>query len=172
MDRFFRGMTAGMLGGILMNAWSFFSYSMLHFTTMRFVDWTGIVLYGHPPIGFGQTLYALFFHLFWAGFLGVIFAFAVPIITSRGLLFKGIFYSLICSFLIYAVPRLYQMPQFKTTLFKTTLSNNIGAIIWGASLALTLLFIEKVFANRIEKDGSRKYSMNRLTPNPARKRKS
>lgn len=131
MDRYFRGMISGVVGGIIMNAWSFFSYHVLHVTTMRFVDWAGILLYGNPPVGLGQTLFALFMHLVWVGMLGVIFAFVVTIITSRGLIIKGVTYSLICSFWIYAVPKLYQMPQFKSTPFKTTLSNNIGAIICG-----------------------------------------
>lgn len=75
MDRFGRGLVAGVVGGIAMNAWGFISKYVLHFTTLSFTDWAGIMVYGYLPHNIKETLYALIQHLVWVGALGVYITF-------------------------------------------------------------------------------------------------
>ncbi len=39
MDRFFRGFTAGVVGGVLMQIWNFFSFHDSNFTKLCFMDY-------------------------------------------------------------------------------------------------------------------------------------
>jgi len=138
MDRFFRGFIAGVVGGLIMNAWSLFSFHILHFTDRRYLDWASAVLYGHLPSSTFEAVYALIIQILWVGLLGILFAFLVPTITSRGYLLKGLIYGLSIGFLIYAIPTLLQMPELAETPVKTTVSDHIGGFIWGLTMAYTL----------------------------------
>ncbi|MBS4026429.1 MAG: hypothetical protein KGZ96_12230 [Clostridia bacterium] len=59
---FYRGFIAGVAGGIVMNIESLLSFHILNFTTLRFLDWVGVILYGTLPKTFGHEIYALFIH--------------------------------------------------------------------------------------------------------------
>lgn len=142
MDRLYRGAIAGVIGGIVMNSWSFLSYHVLHFTTRRFTDWMGVVVYGDLPRTLPETLYALMLHLVWVGLLGVLFAYIIPRITSRGYLLTGAFYGLASGIIIYAIPTLLRTPYISEFPFKTTISNHIGAIIWGFTMAQVLRWLD------------------------------
>ena len=142
MDRFYRGLTASVAGGVLMNVWSFFSYHILHFSNRRFVDWISIIVYGYLPENLEQILYALLLHLLWVGFLGIIFAYLIPGITSRGYLFKGLFYGVIVGIITYGIPTLFKTPYLAVVPFKTSISNHIGGAIWGLTMAYTLRLLD------------------------------
>jgi len=61
MDRFFRGFAAGLAGGIV----------------RRFLDWSGVFLFGRLPKSTLEIGYALLIHLVLTGALGVVFAFFI-----------------------------------------------------------------------------------------------
>lgn len=138
MDRFYRGFIAGSLGGVAMNIWSLFSYHFLHFTKLRYLDWASIFLYGHLPVSTLQAVYSLVIQLLWVGFLGVIFAFLIPAVTSRGYYGKGIIYGLTVGFIVYAIPKMFKMPELTVTTTATVLSSHIGGVIWGLTMAYVL----------------------------------
>ncbi len=141
MDRLYRGAVAGIVGGIVMNAWSFFSYHILYFNTRRYTDWMGVIVYGDLPRTLAETLYALMLHLVWVGLLGVLFAYLIPHNNSRGYLLTGAFYGLASGIIIYAIPTLLRTPYISKFPFNTTISNHIGAILWGVTLAYTLRWL-------------------------------
>jgi len=138
MDRFYRGFTAGIVGGVPMNVWSFFSYYILHFTDLRFLDWSSMIIYGHLPYNTFQTFYALIIQLLWVGLLGIIFAFLVPTITSRGYLGKGVIYGIISGLIIYGITTIFRVPNLVIFSTTTVISNHVGGIIWGLVMAYTL----------------------------------
>lgn len=142
MDRFYRGLLAGIIGGVAMNVWSLFSYHILHFSNRRFLDWAGVIMYGHLPKTTFQAVYALTTQLIWVGLLGILFAFLVPKVTSRSYLGKGVFYSLSMGLIIYAIPRLFKIPELIITPTTTVISNHIGAIIWGLTMAHVLRLLD------------------------------
>ena len=138
MDRFYRGFAAGIAGGLAMNAWSLFSYYILNLTEQRFLDWSSIILYGGLPNSVFQAVYAQIIQLLWVGLLGILFAFLVPVVTSRFYLGKGVLYGLLLGFIIYAITTLFRVPNLVIFSTTTVLSNHIGGIIWGLTMAYVL----------------------------------
>jgi len=142
VDRVFRGAVSGIIAGLFMNAWSFISY-ILNFTKLRFIDWAAILIYGYPPAGLAQDLFALFLHLVWASFLGIGFAILLPQINSRGYVLKGIGYSWITGFMMYATTTMLRVPYLDEIPFSNVITNFIGATIWGLVTAIILKRLEK-----------------------------
>lgn len=146
MDRFFRGLAAGFAGAVAMNLWSFFSYYVLQFSDLRFLDWAAIFVFGRLARTTLEMGLALFAQLIFASFLGILFAFLIPQVTSRLYLLKGMVAGLTAGFFIYAIPVLFKTPVLSEVSFAATLSNYIGIIIWGlvTAYALSLLSKEKL----------------------------
>jgi uncharacterized membrane protein YagU involved in acid resistance len=142
-DRFFRGAIAGVIAGIPMNIWSYFAY-YTNITEIRFVDWAAILIYGHKPTTLIQLIFAQFIQFIWVGFLGVLFAYAVPIITSRGVLLKGAFYGLFVGFAVYSITTILKVQYLAKTPFDNAISNHIGGLIWGIVMAEVLRRMSKV----------------------------
>lgn len=144
MDRFTRGLVCGITGGVVMNIWSLTSYHLLNFTERRFLDWASVLMYGHLPLNLKETVLALAAQILWAGFLGILFAYLIPGITSQAYLLKGAFWGFIIGFLMYAFAILLRMPYFNKISFDTVVSQIIGMIIWGLTLAQMLRWLDKV----------------------------
>lgn len=121
-----------------MEFWDLISYYFLDFGSFRYLDWAAMLLYGEPPENIYETIMSFTMQVLWAGFLGVIFAFLIPKLTSRAYLLKGMFYGLIVFFIIYAIPVLYQVPHLYRTGPNTQFSHLIGSILYGAITASML----------------------------------
>lgn len=165
VDRVFRGAISGIVAGLIMNIWSYISYSILHITTLRFIDWAAILINGTRPVGLVQDIFALFLHFIWVSFLGVVFALLVPYVTSRGYILKGLGYSWITGFLMYSVTTMFQVPSLYKAPFNTTVSNFIGAAIWGIGLAVVLKWLE----NKTSVSVKQKLHRFAVVPAPAKK---
>jgi len=135
-DRLTRGFIAGILSGILMNLESYTSYS-LELNTLRYVDWTSIMMFGHiPPFEIGEIIWAQMSNLILAGVLGIIFVYLIPQVTSKNLLLKGWLYGVFIWITIYAFdPILLEVEGITTTPLRTSISNFVGASIFGLALA-------------------------------------
>jgi len=142
MDRFYRGFVAGVVGGLAMNVWSLFSYYILNFSEQRFLDWASMIIYGSLPTSTFQIVYAQIIQLLWVGLLGIIFALLIPAITSRFYLGKGVIYGLMSGFIIYAITTLFRIPNLVIFSTTTVLSNHIGGIIWGLTMAYVLRLLD------------------------------
>ncbi len=143
MDRFFRGLIAGIVGGVAMNLWTLIAVFIFNWPIVRFIDWAAIMIYGDFPRSHVEGLFSLMMQLLWVGVLGIIFAYLIPHITSRGYLLKGAVFGVVLGFLIYAIPTLLQMPLLAENSFITVLSNHIGGLIWGLTMAQTLHWLDK-----------------------------
>lgn len=144
MDRFSRGLVSGIAGGVVMNIWSLTAYYILHVANRRFLDWAAVLMYGHLPLNLNETLLAQASQLLWAGFLGVLFAYFMPAITSRHYLLKGAFGGFIAGFLIYASAILLNMRFFNNLPFNTVLTQIIGGALWGLTMAFTLRWLDRI----------------------------
>lgn len=138
MDRFFRGFFAGLLAGIPMNVWGLISYHVLDFGRLRFLDWMGIILYGDFPVTFGEQAYALWVQLFGLGYLGILFAYLIPVTTSWWYIGKAVIFSGAFSFVAYALPLLFRVPELTAVPLNSVISNHLGAGIWGITLGYAL----------------------------------
>lgn len=169
MDRFFRGLTAGLIGGIAMNLWTVFTVSILNLKIIRFIDWAGVILYGELPMTHFQGFFALIMQLLWVGLLGIIFAYLISYTTSRGYLIKGAYYGVVIGLLIYAIPTLLRTPYLTFHSTATVLSNHTGGLIWGLTMAQTLRWLDKRVVSQSPKT-ERVPLSHRLLSVPSRKR--
>lgn len=126
-----------------MNIWDLFSYHILNYSKLRYLDWGSIMLFGQLPKNSLQFLLGLISQFLWAGFLGIIFSFLVPLITSRTHLIKGAFYGFITGFIIYAIPVVFGTKYLSTSSTETTVTQIIGGLLWGVSLAEVLHILDK-----------------------------
>ncbi|HMM20413.1 MAG TPA: hypothetical protein PKA10_06715 [Selenomonadales bacterium] len=163
-DRLVRGFVAGVIGGVAANLWSFLA-GYLQWTTLRYADWTAIIIFAHrPPFTAGETVWATLIQIGFSGGLGVIFAYLLLLIESRNILFRGWLYAEAVWFLIYGVTTLFQVDGSFPLPLKTVISNSIAAAIYGLVLAQNL----KVFAPAAEE--ARKFrSPFSVMPLPAAK---
>lgn len=143
MDRFHRGLVAGLVGGVAMNLWTVFAVKILNLDIIRFIDWASVILYGNPPKTHLEGFYALIIQLTWVGLLGIIFAYLMLYTTSRGHLIKGGFYGVAVGLIIYAIPTLLQTPHISSASIETVMSNYTGGLIWGLVMAQTLRWLDR-----------------------------
>lgn len=151
MDRFFRGFIAGIIGGIPMNIWSMISFHLFKFSKLRFADWGAFMALGHLPDDTLQLVIGLIAQMIFVGCLGVIFAYLIPQITSRGYQIKGMIYGFIVGFIIYSIPVLFQIPRLKLLTTETALSNIIGGVLWGGITALALKALDTSLREAVKK---------------------
>lgn len=142
MDRFIAGWLSGIVGGILMNIWSFFSYHVLNFENHRYIDWTGAVIYGKLPESILEIVIAIILNLLFAGFLGGVYAMIIFVLGSDHHLLKGVIISTFFAFIFFTVPSLFQEPILKIVEVESVISNYIGAVIWGLSVSTVLQRID------------------------------
>ncbi|WP_312519415.1 hypothetical protein [Anaerospora sp.] len=134
-DRFTRGFTAGIISGLAMNIYSWLAGSMA-LTTLRMVDWAGLVLYGHrPPFDTTEFIVAQVAQLIYCGALGVFFAYFITWVKSRNIYFKGWLFSTMTWFACYGIATLYKLEGTIPMPVKTVISNFIAAMIFGLAIA-------------------------------------
>lgn len=134
MDRFYRGFFSGVVAGIPMNIWSLFSFHVLNFTNLRYLDWAGLILFGDLPTTLIQNVIAQTMQFMWLGALGVIFIYLLPHTTTRYHTGKAVIFSIIAGFIIYAIPVLLQFPHLTQISTNTVIDNQLGGVIWGIGL--------------------------------------
>lgn len=142
MDRFYRGFIAGTAAAIPLNAWSLFSYYNLKLTDRRLLDWAGMLVFGSMPKTALQVALALFMQLVYSGFRGILFAFLVPHIGSRGVVGKAVIFSVILSFAEEFIVVLFKVPNLAETSADSVISTLLGAVLWGVVLAVILRRLE------------------------------
>lgn len=134
-DRLLRGFVAGVIGGISANMWSFFM-GWMELSTLRFVDWTAIMLYGHiAPFTPGEIAFALLIQLGFCAGAGIIFSYLLLFITNQHLYFRGWLFSCSIWVMVYVVTLLFKVEGTIPLPLKTVISNFVGATIYGVVLA-------------------------------------
>ncbi|MCR6544301.1 hypothetical protein [Dehalobacterium formicoaceticum] len=144
MDRFHRGLAAGIIAGIPMNIWDLFSYHYLKFSNLRYLDWNSVMIFGHLPYTMGEVIFALLSQFLLAGFLGMIFTYLIELkITSRNHWLKGVVFGYLAGYLIFAVAVTFQVPYIITRSLDTVITQFIGALIWGLTMSYILSWLDK-----------------------------
>lgn len=143
MDSCFRGMVSGIIGGIVMDLWGFLSKDLLRFATRNYIDWTSVILYGYLPHNMPESLLALITHFLWTGFLGIVFAYILPKLTTEGSRIKGAYFGFIIGFFLYGIAILLRMPFFQVIPFPTSAGNAVGGLLWGIVTAHMLDWFDR-----------------------------
>lgn len=145
-DRLTMGFIAGIVAGIVMNIESYVAYA-LDLDTLRFVDWSGVIIFGHqPPFSVGEILFAQLCQLFITGVLGIIFVYLIPRVTSENIVLKGWIYSVATWLVIYVLDIfLLEIEGITELPLRSAVSNIVGASFYG----LVLAWLTKRFANKL-----------------------
>lgn len=144
MDRTLRGLLAGIIAGLPMNVWNLADYYFLHITEIRFLDWAAVLLTWSKPPTPVETVVALLIHLLWDGFLGIIFAHLLSLVTSRGLIIKSTFYGLLLWFSFKIIVNLFRVPVLSGLQpFPGSVSNLLAVVVWGIVLGTVLRKLDK-----------------------------
>lgn len=138
MDRFTRGLAAGAVVGMLVDLLSLLSYNVFRFTQWRFLDFAGLIIFGRKPAGTGEIIVSIMGQIAFSAAVGVLFAYLLPLITSRNYLLKGWFFGVLTWFSIYAVLHLFQIPQLLQLDLGTVITNIVKASLFGLGLAWLL----------------------------------
>lgn len=137
-DTFTSGFSAGLTSGLAANVLSLL-FGFLQFTTLRYADWTGIIIFGHtPPFSTGEIAFALAANIGFMGVLGIVFAYLIPLMSSANLLLKGWVFSTFLWLLIYAVSTLFKVDGTMSLPLTTAVTNMITASAYGLVLAQSL----------------------------------
>jgi len=147
-DRLNRGFAAGIIAGIVMDIWNYFSYYILHLTNMRLLDYASVILTDKKVFILWEEIFFQLAQLFFSGAVGVIFAYLIIKINSRSCLFKSWFFSTCIWFSVFAIASLFKVPYLYKSPTATTLSNFIGASIYGVVLAQLLYWMDNRLKNR------------------------
>ncbi|SDH75951.1 hypothetical protein [Desulfosporosinus hippei] len=134
-DRMYFGFVVGLIAGIPLSIWTLFSYYVLDFTQTRMFDYASEILFGRLPLNALESIIAWLGQMVFCGFVGIGYAYLIPIVTSRHYLAKGWIYSAFIWFSSYAIATLFKMPDLFYTAPYTVVSNFIGASIYGLVLA-------------------------------------
>lgn len=141
-NRFEKGILAGIVSGIIANVIDLLMGTM-GVTTLRFVDWTGIVVLSHiPPYTLGQIIFSFISQIFFTAVIGVVFVYLLPLINGKNLFLKSCFFSLLIWFTVDAVTTMYKVAGTFPIPLKTGISNVISATIFGLGMARCLQMFE------------------------------
>ncbi len=140
MERYIRGITAGIIAAILMIVWDFLSFYILQFHDHLYLNWASVLIYGRLPDNTAEYIFCFITKIAWAGFLGLLFALAVPFEKSRRYLVLGAFYGYIINFIHFSISHLFQVPGLTDFSNATFIAHSIGATGWGFLLALIITY--------------------------------
>ena len=141
-DRFMDGFLAGLIAGIISNLWSYFSFHILKFTQLRYVDFASVAIYGKLIRQTPELILAQIFQLGFSAFWGVIFAYLSTRISKSYYVFKGTFYGLTLWGAIYCIIALFRIPELAYVTLQTAISNYTSAAIYGGVLAFVFRKLE------------------------------
>ncbi|MBF7081784.1 hypothetical protein IT084_02165 [Desulfallas sp. Bu1-1] len=129
-DRLANGFLAGLAGGVAMNIVNLASY-YLNIATLRFLDWSAVAIYGHKPHSFWEAAFAQAAQLVFVGTLGIIFAYLIPVLTSKNYLLRGWLFGTAVWFSLYGLTLLFQIQDKIPVFLATAVTDFVSASIYG-----------------------------------------
>lgn len=142
-DRFTKGVIAGTIAGLALNVETLTFYYLLKATTLRWLDWAAILAFGRKPSNPPETIVAFFMQLAFSSFLGVVFAYLIPKISSKNIYFKGPYLGLAVLFFLLSIVHLFKVPGLTNQPFGNITTNIIAVITWGFMVAFGMNFLDK-----------------------------
>lgn len=140
-DRMTRGFVSGVLAGITTLIPDLIFYQV-GINKTRYLDWASAVIYGRQPYTTTEAFWAEVGHLFFDGLLGIIFVYLISKLwTSTNYLFKGWFYAVFMWFALHAYAISFRLSGLTNISLGSTISNFIGASVYGLVLAFVSTWI-------------------------------
>jgi len=133
-DRLLRGALAGIISSLFMLAWNLFSYYILHFAKVTWLESLSQLVLGQPPKDILDFLAAFGSLIIWNGFLGGFFvSFIIPE-RSGSYLGRAVCFGYVIWFFLYSLGTLYKIETFHIASPVTVFSNWIAVMIYGIVL--------------------------------------
>lgn len=141
-DRVTSGFIAGIIAGVAMNIVDWTGYSSGLYAE-RLLDWAAVAIYGRLPDNVVEVIWAQIGQIFFAGFLGILFASMLLKLTSGNYLIKGWIFGVILWFGIYATSIAIRLPNLEMHSFWATFSHFLSASVYGLVVSFVLNYLEK-----------------------------
>lgn len=133
-DRLLRGALAGIIASLFMLAWNLFSYYILHFAKVTWLESLSQLVLGQPPKDISDFLAAFGSLIIWNGFLGGFFvSFIIPE-RSGSYLGRAVCFGYVIWFFLYSLGTLYKIETLHIASPVTVFSNWIAVMIYGIVL--------------------------------------
>jgi uncharacterized membrane protein YagU involved in acid resistance len=146
-EKFIRSFIAGILGGMVKDAFDFISYYLLHFVNYRYLDFAAEILYGNKPRFWWDSTFAQFIELIFCGLLGVAYYVIIPKDTNKNFFIKGWLYGVFIWLFLSTLGMIYKIPYFTKVPWQTTNSDFITSSIFGVVLSGSLRLMDKKYEN-------------------------
>lgn len=130
-DRFTRGFVAGVIAAVPALLWNIISVYLLKISNLRWADFAALFILGKLQTTISEEIFCDLAALFFAGLMGVLFAYILITISSRNILLKGWIFGVSIWFFVFALTHLFRTPELALIGLGTVFSNLFGATIWG-----------------------------------------
>ncbi|MGI6630587.1 MAG: hypothetical protein ACOX4H_08740 [Bacillota bacterium] len=141
-DRITAGFISGFAAGIGMNVIDW-TVNAAYGEKEYLYSWASVVIYGRMAENTWEIVFSQVGQLFFAGFLGIIFAYIMLKLTSRNYLFKGWLYGLIAWFGVYGISTIFRIPFISAHSTVIVTSHLLSASLYGVLLGAGLHQISK-----------------------------
>lgn len=142
-DKYANGFVSGFCGGIAAAATNLSLILGFNYGELKFGDFAGVLVFGHFPRGFWESVIAYIAYAGFAGTLGVIFSYLVPVLSSKYLLFKGLHFGIGVWFISYAITLLFKVPDLEDIPLKTAVTNLLASSLYGLIMTIMLRWLIK-----------------------------
>lgn len=133
-DRLTKGFISGLIAGLIMDLVHVALY-FLDINELTFFDWAGVIVLGHKAEGMSEFILGVGAQIFFAGALGIIFAYLIPTIGSKNIVLKGWIFGLFSWFFLNAIAVLYHVKSLVPRHFPTAAVDVVSVSIYGIILA-------------------------------------
>ncbi len=133
MDKVSKGFWAGLVTSIPINVLNLIAYYS-DFTTMLFLNWAGIFLFGRLTRSVGEQIVGQLGQIMFCGFVGIGFNYFVSYKSRMNYIFKGWLFSVAIWGSIFGISVAFRFPYLSRLPFKTVLTNLILTSIFGMIL--------------------------------------
>ena len=137
-DKYANGFVSGLIGGLAGAAVNLLMIFLFKFGSIKFVDFAGELIFGHFPENFGEDVIAFLAYFGFAGTLGVIFAYLIPIFSFKYFLLKGIHFGIGVWFASYAITFLFKAPNLQDISLESAITNYLASFVYGLVMAVAL----------------------------------
>ena len=140
-DKYANGFISGLAGGVAAAATNLLLILFLKFGNVMFGDFAGVLVFGYLPKSFWEIAIAYLVYFGFAGTLGVIFAYLIPVLSFKYFLFKGIHFGIGVWFFSYVITLLFKVPELMDISLKSAVTNFLASFVYGLVMAMVLRWL-------------------------------
>jgi hypothetical protein len=140
-DRFFRGLVAGVIAGILKDIPDILLVNLSHLKRQAFWDYVGEMIFNKIPRSFPEHFWAFGIEVTFSLGLGVIYSMIIiPVLPTRHYLIRGAVYGSACWFMLISTVKLFHI----TPLFTRDLFTPLTTLLFSSGYGIMLAFLDEL----------------------------